>query len=132
MEQLPLYFFSVNNGVRQGGILSPKLFIVYMDDFSVNLNDTNIGCHINGTKCNHISYAEDLCLISISSAGMQRLLNICEEYGSEHDLIYNNNKSMSMCFKTNLKMKDPSFTLNNIKLQYVEEIPWCIYSQRWY
>jgi len=85
------------------------------------LNNTNIGGHVNGSRCNHISYADDLCLISISSAGMQTLLNICEEYGSKHDIMYNNKKSMSMCFRTNLKMKDPLFTLHNSKLLYVVE-----------
>ena len=29
--------------MRQGGILSPKLFIVYMDDLSDQLNNSNIG-----------------------------------------------------------------------------------------
>ena len=33
--------FHVSNGVRQGGILSPYLFNVYMDDLSTALN----GCH---------------------------------------------------------------------------------------
>ena len=27
-------FFTVSNGVRQGGILSPRLFAVYVDDLS--------------------------------------------------------------------------------------------------
>ena len=36
-------FFNVTNGVRQGGILSPKLFIVYMDGLSDQLNNSNIG-----------------------------------------------------------------------------------------
>ena len=31
--------FTVSNGVRQGGILSPFLFNVYMDDMSVNLKE---------------------------------------------------------------------------------------------
>ena len=37
--------FKVTNGVRQGGILSPKLFIVYffMDDLRDQLNNSNIG-----------------------------------------------------------------------------------------
>ena len=35
--------FSVCNGVKQGGILSPQFFNVYMNDPSITLNNTNIG-----------------------------------------------------------------------------------------
>ena len=35
--------FSVRNGVRQGGILSPYLFCVYMDDLSKKLYNVNAG-----------------------------------------------------------------------------------------
>ena len=36
--------FSVTNGVRQEGILSPYLFCVYMDDLSKKFNNVNPGC----------------------------------------------------------------------------------------
>ena len=43
--------FTVTNGVRQGGILSPILFNVYMDDLSKSLKLlSNIGCNINGVS----------------------------------------------------------------------------------
>ena len=42
------------------GILSPKLFIVYMDDLSDQLNNSNIGGNFgSGQLVNHISYADD-------------------------------------------------------------------------
>ena len=67
----------VSNGVMQGGILSPMLFNVYMDQLSIRLNRSGIGGDIGGHLINHLCYADDLCLISLSSAGMQSLLDIC-------------------------------------------------------
>ena len=36
--------FTVSNGVHQGGIMSPVLCNSYMDDLSVCLNNSKIGC----------------------------------------------------------------------------------------
>ena len=55
-------YFTISNGVRQGGILSPSLFAVHMDDLSSLLNTSRIGCHIDGVCINHVFYADDLCL----------------------------------------------------------------------
>ena len=35
--------FTVANGVKQGGIISPILFNVYIDDLSIALNSSGIG-----------------------------------------------------------------------------------------
>ena len=83
--------FSVSNGVKQGRILSPILFNVYMDDLSVSLNSSNIGERIGNIFLNHLCYADDLCLVSLSSAGMQKLLGICSKYAIDHSLTYNAN-----------------------------------------
>ena len=52
--------FTVSNGVRQGEILSPFLFNVYMDDLSVNLKKCPTGCIAGGTVVNHLVYADDI------------------------------------------------------------------------
>ena len=53
-----------------------------------------------------------MCLISISSAGMQELLNVCHSYSIEHSLLDNGNKSYSLCFKpTSIKFERPCFYL---------------------
>ena len=88
--------FKFGNGVKQGGILSPALFNVYMDKLSIALNDTAIGGHIGGQLLNHLCYADDMCLISISSSGMQQLLNVCDSFTIEHSLLYNGTKSYSL------------------------------------
>ena len=87
------HIFFVSNGVKQGGIISLDSFNVYMDDVSCILNRSNIGGRIEGEIVNHLSYTGDCCLICLSSAGVQKLLNVCSEYATEHSLLYNANKS---------------------------------------
>ena len=114
--------FFVSNGVKQGGILSPILFNVYMDQLSVKLNASNIGGAIGGVLVNHLCYADDICLISLSSAGMQQLLNICDTYAKEYDLLYNGSKSYSLCFKPKCSIFNrPIFTLNHLNIPTVNQ-----------
>ena len=114
--------FCVSNGVKQGGIISPVLFNVYMDDLSCELNRSNIGGRIGGEIVNHLSYADDLCLICLSSAGMQKLLNVCSKYATKHSLSYNASKSYSLCFKaTTIKFKRPTLHIGQINIPNVTD-----------
>ena len=81
--------FTVSNGVKQSGIISPILFNVYMDGLSVLLDSFNIGGQIGHTFHIHLCYADDLCLLSLSSAGMYKLLNLCSKYAVDYSLTYN-------------------------------------------
>jgi hypothetical protein len=90
--------FKVSNGVRQGGILSPYLFNVYMDELSGRLNNCHIGCCLNGVCLNHLFYADDSVLLAPSADGLQKLLNICSEFAKSKDIIYNIKKTKCMIF----------------------------------
>ena len=69
--------FRVSNGVRQGGILSPYLFNVYMDDLSCLLNCCNTGCVSGDTIINYLMYAYDLVLISPSATAWDEIITLC-------------------------------------------------------
>uniref|UniRef100_A0AAZ1XJK6 Reverse transcriptase domain-containing protein n=1 Tax=Oreochromis aureus TaxID=47969 RepID=A0AAZ1XJK6_OREAU len=92
--------FGVSNGVREGGILSPILFNLYVDDLSIQLRACNIGCILGKTLINHLMYADDLVVFSPSSAGLQDLLNVCTEYGVQYDIEYNAVKSAVLICRT--------------------------------
>ena len=79
----------MSNGVRQGGILSPKLFSVYMDDLSNMLSRSCVGCYIDNVFVKHVFYADDLCLMAPCAIALLELLNICHSYSIIVDLNFN-------------------------------------------
>ena len=83
--------FHVNNGVRQGGILSPYLFNVYMDDLSQSLNCCKTGCLSGEIMINHMKYSK------------------------EHAILYNFKKSSVLICKNRATMHapSPSFAVND-------------------
>ena len=114
--------FTVSNGVKQGGIISPILFNVYMDGLSVLLNSSNIERQIGHTFLIHLCYADDLCLISLSSADMQKLLNLCSKYAVDHSLTYNAKKSFSLYFlPRTVKISRPQLYLDTLVIPRVSE-----------
>ena len=109
--------FTVANGVKQGGVISPILFNIYMDKLSIALNSSGIGGYLGNVFLHHLCYADDLCLISLSSTGMQQLLNICQNYAMDQQLLYNGSKSYFLYFKSkSIKITQPSFYLNLLKI----------------
>lgn len=116
--------FGVRNGVRQGGILSPILFNLYVDDLSISLNTCNTGCMIGNTLVNHIMYADDLVVFSPCSAGLQQLLNVCSEYGVVHDMKFNTDKSVVVICRTKEDkcLMFPTFKLAGNNLRVMSKI----------
>ena len=58
----------------------------------------------------------------MSSAGIQRLLNMCKDYAEQHSLHYNGSKSFSMCFKSKtIKFQRPDLFFVDLKIPLVSE-----------
>ena len=71
-------YVTLSAGIRQGGVLSPMLFAVYVNDVLVKLHKSSLGCFIKSIPFNAFMYADDLLLLSISVCDMQRMVDICK------------------------------------------------------
>ena len=94
--------FHVSNGVRQGGVQSPYLFAVYLDDLSNELNNIKAGCYIGEVLLNHLMFADDICVLCPSVRWLQRILDVCQAYAESHGIIFNCNKTVCMTFKAKI------------------------------
>ena len=111
----------MTNGARQGGILSPYLFSIYVDDLSEQLNECKTGCKFNDLLVNHLMYADDLVILSPSAVGLSMLLKACEKFGVHHDVKFNAKKSVVMIFRSKT-MRDlvlPDLNMYGEKIQEV-------------
>ena len=106
-------YFKVSNGVRQGGVLSPKLSAIYIGDLSQDLALCKSSCYINEQCMNHVMYADDICLLAPSAIGLQRLLDVCFDFTIRNDIMFNPIKSVCVVFKFNsIKLYCPTVSLD--------------------
>ena len=68
-------YFQLLNGVKQGSVLSAKLFTLYIDGLFTELKQSGYGCH--NTYMGALSYADDIILSCPSIRGLNRMIKIC-------------------------------------------------------
>ena len=78
-------WFHISAGVRQGGLLSPDLYSIYVDELIVQLQALGKGCHLLEKFAAAIFYADDMAVLSPSVRGLQKILEVCSAYCSEWD-----------------------------------------------
>ena len=90
--------FSVSNGVRQGGVLSPILFTVYIDELLSQLKASGIGCHWNHHYVGAVCYADDLTLLAPSVSALRLMLEHCSRFAISVGLKFNAAKTQLIRF----------------------------------
>ena len=80
--------FYMKNGIRQGSVISPYIFNVYISDLNYMLSNSKVGCHVANKCMNSFSYADDLALVAPSAHSMNELLALCDKFASENHIIY--------------------------------------------
>ena len=78
-------WFDIMNGVKQGGVLSPVLFCVYMDDLLTSRKCAGYGCYVGHVFFGALAYADDIMLLAPTQHAMRCMLKVCEEYANGFD-----------------------------------------------
>jgi Reverse transcriptase (RNA-dependent DNA polymerase)/Endonuclease/Exonuclease/phosphatase family len=120
--------FPVKNGVKQGAIISPILFCVYLDMLLTELKRAGFGCFIGNWFAAALAYADDLILLAPSARAMRRMLSICDSFAAEYCVTFNNTKSKCITFHCSklgrgTSMTQSSFAIGGKSIENVDRWP---------
>eukprot|EP00936_MAST-01D_sp_MAST-1D-sp1_P000488 g488.t1 len=93
--------YDIEDGLREGSVLSPVLYTIFINDLLEKLQHSGNGVSIaNDPQCHvaTLGYADDLALISGSPDGLQDMLDIVADYAEEHHFQVSQSKSNVVVF----------------------------------
>ena len=91
--------FTVSNGVRQGGVLSPFLFAVYFEYLLSELSLSGVVCRWRWMFAGVFCFADDICLLAPCASALRKMSSLCTSYAASHGLIFNTEKTQLICFR---------------------------------
>ena len=100
--------FSVTSGVRQGDIVSPILFSMYLNDLASGIKDLNCGIQIEDINISILLYADDIVLIGKDEKSIQKMLNFTTNWCKKWRMSINSDKTQIVHFR-NSSMPQSSY-----------------------
>ena len=80
--------------MRQGGVLSPVLFTLYIDVLLNRLEQSGLGCYVAHEYFGALCSADDLALLAPNFACLKSMIQIYESFAQELDLLFNAKKTV--------------------------------------
>ena len=95
--------FKVDQGVRQGGILSTDLYKIYDNSLFDRLQLTGVGCHIGKIPCLVPGYADNAAVLAENKRNLQLLVDIAVDYSGMERFLLQPIKSVLLQILNHLK-----------------------------
>ena len=115
-------YFKVINGVRQGGVLSPILFTIYLDSLLECLQASGRGCYWDNHFAGALCYADDLTILAPSPDALRKMIVDCEAFGHSHGLRFNAAKTQLICFRRTTCPVQCHFSFNEQSMPVVDSV----------
>ena len=91
--------FVTNNGVKQGGVLSPVLFTLYIDKLLNRLRQAKSGCYVGDIFMGSFAInADDVALLAPTIMTLYKLINVCVSFARKYYVLFNPIKSKRIAF----------------------------------
>ncbi|KAL7723080.1 hypothetical protein ACLKA6_015175 [Drosophila palustris] len=113
-------WFDSNLGVKQGCLLSPILFSLYVDDIVSTLQG---GVELGTSRIKVLMYADDMVLLADSADALQTMINALHVYCVTWSLQINCAKSKVMIIKDGRgrSAREDNWCLNGVQLEVVKQ-----------
>ena len=89
-------WFDVENGVKQGCVLSPTLFSLLMCDLVDMLIQENVGLEYNSRLLPALLFADDIVLMAPDEEQLNKMLSVASRFALKWGLTFNETKSKVM------------------------------------
>ena len=96
-------WFDVDMGVKQGCVLSPVLFSMFIDDLVVDINKTGKGVPLDSDIIASLLYADDVAILAENVSDLQSILNVVDQWCQAWGININPSKSKAIHFRRNKK-----------------------------
>ena len=115
-------WFTITTGLKQGCILSPILFNLYINDLVNQLKCSCQGIPIAGENVCVLMYADDLVLLARNERDLQVMLDVLDSWCTKWQIQVNNSKSQIVHFRNpSVSRSSVVFTVGNVNLEYVSQ-----------
>jgi hypothetical protein len=126
----PSHAYPLEQGVREGGLSSPLLYIIFANASITLIKEAGLGIIHNGVYIGANMYADDISLLTETAAQMNDALNLLHHRGTHTRTSYNEDKTAILIFAPTLldyvrikaAMYQEVFTMGGIRFKPVQQL----------
>ena len=114
--------FYISNGLKQGCIISPTLFKIYINDLVEDINSLGKGITTPDGQVSLLMFADDIVLMAADEADLQVMLDRIENWCNKWRLNINDSKTQIIHYRQKSKSRSQfNFTCGDYSLEYSDK-----------